>query len=70
MQKRQVHNCDMLLMPYNYLIDEEIRDKTKVNYRNAIIIIDEAHNIALCSEEASSFDVNETFLSSTIDELK
>jgi Rad3-related DNA helicase len=60
----------MVLMPYNYLIDEEIRERTKISYRNSIIIIDEAHNIASCSEESASFDVNTQFLQATIEELK
>ena len=57
-------------MPYNYIIDEEIRERTAISYRNSIIIIDEAHNIAGCSEESTSFDINTNFLHSTIDELK
>jgi len=60
----------MILMPYNYLIDEEIRERTKISFRNSIIIIDEAHNIASSSEEAASFDVSTNFLHSTIEELK
>lgn len=68
--KKQALNADMVLMPYNYLIDEEIRERTKISYRNSIIIIDEAHNIASCSEESASFDVNTQFLQATIEELK
>lgn len=52
----------MILMPYNYLIDEEVRERTNISFRNSIVIIDEAHNIAGCSEESSSFDINTTFL--------
>ena len=33
-------------MPYNYLIDEKIRENFEINYNNSIIIFDEAHNIA------------------------
>lgn len=57
-------------MPYNYLIDEEIRERTKISLQNSIIIIDEAHNIAGCSEEMASFDINTKFLHATIEELK
>ena len=59
----------MILMPYNYLIDEEIRERTRISFRNSIIIIDEAHNIAGCSEESASFDITTKFLTSTIEEL-
>jgi hypothetical protein len=37
-------------MPYNYLIDPEIRSKLKVNIENSIILIDEAHNIVRTAE--------------------
>ena len=57
-------------MPYNYLIDDEVRERTKISLKNAIIIIDEAHNIAGFSEETASFDVNTKFLTSCIEELK
>ena len=57
-------------MPYNYLIDDEVRERTKISLKNSIIIIDEAHNIAGCSEETASFDVNTKFLNSCIEELK
>ena len=69
-QKKQAQSADLILMPYNYIIDEEIRERTKISYRNSIIIIDEAHNIAGCSEESTSFDINTNFLYSTIEELK
>jgi len=59
----------MILMPYNYLIDEEIWEKTKISFKNSIIIIDEAHNISGCAEESSSFDINTKFLGSVIEEL-
>ena len=32
-------------MPYNYLFDEHVRKASKIDLANAIIIIDEAHNI-------------------------
>jgi hypothetical protein len=37
-------------MPYNYLIDPEIRSRLNMNFENSIILIDEAHNIARTAE--------------------
>jgi regulator of telomere elongation helicase 1 len=45
LQKERVKRADLILMPYNYLIDEKIRENFEIDYRNAVLIIDEAHNI-------------------------
>jgi Rad3-related DNA helicase len=45
-------------MPYNYLIDPKIRENFKINYENAIIIMDEAHNVERVSEEVASFELH------------
>ena len=42
----QVKDVDMILMPYNYLMDTQIRKNMGIQLENAIIIVDEAHNIA------------------------
>lgn len=56
-------------MPYNYLIDEKIRENFEINYTNAIIIFDEAHNIAPCSEEVTSFEVKSGYLDKCLIEI-
>ena len=38
-------NADLILLPYNYLVDASIRATLKVMWENAIIIFDEAHNL-------------------------
>jgi fanconi anemia group J protein len=38
-------------MPYNYLIDPTVRESMKLNLADAVVIIDEAHNIeSVCCE--------------------
>jgi len=44
-------------MPYNYLIDEKIRENFDVNYKQSVIIFDEAHNVSGCAEDVASFEV-------------
>ena len=43
--KDRAAGADIIFMPYNYLIDEKIRENFDVNFENSIIIFDEAHNI-------------------------
>jgi regulator of telomere elongation helicase 1 len=38
--------ADIIFMPYNYLIDDKIRENYEIDYVNAVIIFDEAHNVA------------------------
>ena len=37
--------ADIVLVPYNYVADADIRDKLGIDIKNDILIIDEAHNI-------------------------
>ena len=60
--KDRLGAADIILMPYNYLIDEKIRNTMNIDWVNSIIIIDEAHNIAQATEEITSFNLNEKTL--------
>ena len=37
--------CEMVLMPYNYIMDKFIRSKLPFDLKESVVIIDEAHNI-------------------------
>ena len=55
--------ADIVLMPYNYIADSRIRDRMKINLRDDIVIIDEAHNIPQVIEDSSSFKLDtKTFI--------
>ena len=56
-------------MPYNYLIDEKIRENFDIDYSNSIIIFDEAHNIAACTEEVTSFELRAANLEACLAEV-
>lgn len=68
--KDRVAGADLIFMPYNYLIDEKIRENFELNYNNSIIIFDEAHNVAPSSEEVTSFEVKSGYLDKCVLELK
>ena len=61
--------ADLIFMPYNYLIEEKIRENYEIGYNNSIIIFDEAHNVAPVSEEVSSFELKAKVLEATLTEL-
>ena len=58
LQKSRIQFSDLILMPYNYLIDPKIRENFKIDYSNSIIIMDEAHNIERVSEDVAGFEIN------------
>ena len=68
-QQDRLRGADLILMPYNYLIDAEIRQGLNIPIKNSIIIFDEAHNMASCCEDASSFTIDNDLLEKAIVEL-
>lgn len=51
---RFINDLDILLIPYNYVFDPKILSKIKLELKDKIIIIDEAHNIKNVSKNAYS----------------
>ena len=45
MMKSQIQNCDVAVIPYNYVIDKDLRQQTNIPFENSVIIFDEGHNI-------------------------
>ncbi len=39
--------AELILMPYNYIIDPAVRNSLGISLEKAVIIIDEAHNLVL-----------------------
>ncbi|VDM30805.1 unnamed protein product [Hydatigera taeniaeformis] len=63
-------DAEILFMPYNYLLDVKIRTLYGIEITNAVVIFDEAHNIAQVCEDAASATLTSTFLASAIEELR
>jgi len=68
--KDRVTGTDIVFMPYNYLIDEKIRENFDIRYENACIIFDEAHNVAQCAEDVTSFELKSKLLEGVVLELQ
>lgn len=62
--------ADLILLPYNYLMEASIRATMKVEWNNAIVILDEAHNIEKNASDASSCCITSSELAACIGELQ
>lgn len=58
-QANRITSADIIFMPYNYLLDANIRSNFKFDLNKSIIIIDEAHNVAQSAEQIHSFEISE-----------
>ena len=61
---KSIHS-DLIFLPYNYIFDPSIKKRMKIQMNNAILIVDEAHNI----QEVCNDAVSKEFDSNTIDEI-
>ena len=67
--KDRVAGADLVFMPYNYLLDEKIRENFKISFENTILIFDEGHNIPSVCEDSSSFSIGGLQLEKVLIEL-
>ena len=50
--------ADLVFMPYNYLLDKKTRGSSLLNFKDAIIIFDEAHNVESSCYDAVSCEIS------------
>ena len=66
---RQNSTADVVFMPYNYLVDPEVRASLSgFQWQNAIVICDEAHNLEQVCADASSFELAPEVLANALEE--
>ncbi|KAG0439549.1 Fanconi anemia group J like protein [Dictyocoela muelleri] len=59
----------VIFAPYNYLIDPNIRKSMAISLKNAVVIIDEAHNIDDVCRSAGSCEINTKLLDILLSEI-
>lgn len=69
MSKEFVTDADIVFMPYNYLLDPMIRNFHGIELKDAIIILDEAHNVPQICEDAFSIEFKSTQIVEAIQEV-
>ena len=57
-------------MPYNYILDKNIRRRFNIDFSDSIIIFDEAHNMPSSAEEAFSFSISTETLEDSLSKVK
>lgn len=62
-------SAELILCPYNYLIDPIVREARGIDVTGDIVIFDEAHNIEDHAREAASFSSDLSNLHATKDDL-
>ncbi|KAL1424928.1 hypothetical protein MTO96_019790 [Rhipicephalus appendiculatus] len=62
--------ADIIFCPYNYLIDPVIRKCLSIDLNNAVVVLDEAHNIEDISREVMSISITQDQLRDIIADLE
>ncbi len=65
-----MNDVQIILCPYNYLIDPRVRNSMQMSINNAIIIIDEAHNIEDCARESMKFEMRKYDFEISLEEIR
>ena len=56
--KKARNTANLIILPYQYILNPFIRKSIRINLENSIIILDEGHNIIDVLEETSSSSIN------------
>lgn len=66
--KDRLSEADLCILPYNYVLDADLREQINLSLEDAVVVFDEGHNIESNCEELFSFDIgiNELFMSYNI----
>jgi Rad3-related DNA helicase len=49
--KDRLKEADLCILPYNYVLDSDLREQINLDLENSVIIFDEGHNIESHCEE-------------------
>ena len=60
--------AEIIFMPYNYLLDESVRRGLDIQWSDAVVIVDEAHNLEASAADSMSFSLTAAKLAKAIEE--
>ena len=64
--KHVVNNADIVLSPYNFILDPRVQKSIGLDLKDKIIVFDEAHNMETIAEDAYSSELEASDLLNTI----
>ncbi|KAJ4461334.1 putative Regulator of telomere elongation helicase 1 [Paratrimastix pyriformis] len=70
LSREMQEHAQLILLPYNYTVDQHARRAMGLELSGAVVIFDEAHNIESVCCDASSFDLSTADIASCIDEVQ
>lgn len=68
--KSLMKDADVIFMPYNYLLDPKIRHANQIGLTNAIVILDEAHNVEKMCEDSASTHISSKSIGISIRDIE
>lgn len=68
--RQSSRKADLLLVPYNYIIDATIRKTLDIEWKDCVVILDEGHNIEKNACDGASFQLTTTDIAQCIKEMK
>jgi len=68
--RRRIGNADIVLAPYNYVLDPRMRAQSQLDIDGAIVIVDEAHNIESVCEDAAGFVLSALDIAGAVNDVQ
>ncbi|CAD6194712.1 unnamed protein product [Caenorhabditis auriculariae] len=68
--RKKQEEAEIVLLPYNYIIDPKMRRRYKLDLNDSVVIFDEAHNLESICESNSSAELTSTQLATAIAEMQ
>ena len=69
MMKNRLQSADLIIVPYQYVVDENLGKQAGLDLTDAVLIFDEGHNLSRVCEEMGDFEVS-TGLLATCEQLQ
>mmetsp|Transcript_10844 Transcript_10844/g.24855 ORF Transcript_10844/g.24855 Transcript_10844/m.24855 type:complete len:1037 (+) Transcript_10844:52-3162(+) len=67
--REDAKDCDLMLIPYDYVINPATRESLQVGLKGSVLIFDEGHNIEKSCEEVASMELSGKDLAGAVQDI-